>query len=170
LCGNCTPRRHPMAHKHAPEMFLPMGITRENLSALLQGGEFTAKFDARGLLLACPRRGPQSLIRIKRATSESSADSPGQSPGFALATPDKVDHLREPETGAGTVDWREELTAAGGEGMVFMQLQLVCGNKRGLVQPAVKCGRFRGLWRKRPCCTQYNCIQPRIEQAVRAAE
>ena len=170
MCGNCTPRRYPMVHKHSPGMFLPMGITRENLSALLLGGEFTAKFDARGLLLACPRRGPSSLIRIKRATSESSANSPGHSPGLVLATPNKVDHLRQPETVAGTVDWREELTAAGGEGMVIKQLQLLSGNKRGLVQPAVKCGGFSGLWRKRRCCSQYYCIQPRIEQAVRVAE
>jgi hypothetical protein len=37
------------------------------------------------------------------------------------------------------VAWWQELTDAGGEGMVVKPLQFVSRNKRGLVQPAVKC-------------------------------
>jgi protein phosphatase len=37
------------------------------------------------------------------------------------------------------IDWWEELTASGGEGMVVKPFQFVTKNRRGLVQPAVKC-------------------------------
>jgi protein phosphatase len=37
------------------------------------------------------------------------------------------------------VAWWQELTDAGGEGMVVKPLQFVTRNRRGLVQPAVKC-------------------------------
>jgi protein phosphatase len=47
--------------------------------------------------------------------------------------------LHESEAVATAVAWWQELTAAGGEGMVVKPLQFVARNKRGLVQPAVKC-------------------------------
>ncbi|MGD0547194.1 MAG: polynucleotide kinase-phosphatase, partial [Terracidiphilus sp.] len=56
-----------------------------------------------------------------------------------LATPHKVVNLNEPDAVAEAVAWWQELTAAGGEGMVVKPLQFVARNKRGLVQPAVKC-------------------------------
>jgi protein phosphatase len=37
------------------------------------------------------------------------------------------------------VKWWEDLTGSGGEGMVVKPFQFVARNKRGLVQPAVKC-------------------------------
>jgi len=47
--------------------------------------------------------------------------------------------LNEPEAVTEAVKWWQELTAAGGEGMVVKPLQFVARNKRGLIQPAVKC-------------------------------
>lgn len=60
-------------------------------------------------------------------------------PELLLATPHKVVNLQEPEAVAEAVAWWQELTAAGGEGMVVKPLQFIARNKRGLIQPAVKC-------------------------------
>ena len=60
-------------------------------------------------------------------------------PELMLATPHRVVNLHEPGALAGAVEWWQELTAAGGEGMVVKPLQFVARNKRGLIQPAVKC-------------------------------
>jgi polynucleotide kinase-phosphatase len=60
-------------------------------------------------------------------------------PELLLATPHKVVNLQEPEAVATAVLWWQELTAAGGEGMVVKPLQFIARNKRGLIQPAVKC-------------------------------
>ena len=60
-------------------------------------------------------------------------------PELLLATPHKVVNLHELEAVATAVAWWQELTAAGGEGMVVKPFQFVARNKRGLVQPAVKC-------------------------------
>jgi len=63
----------------------------------------------------------------------------GSDPGLLLATPYKVvDVGNEPSVKEG-IDWWEELTASGGEGMVVKPFQFVTKNRRGLVQPAVKC-------------------------------
>jgi protein phosphatase len=56
-----------------------------------------------------------------------------------LATPHRVVNLHEQEAVAKAVAWWQELTTAGGEGMVVKPLQFVARNKRGLIQPAVKC-------------------------------
>jgi len=47
--------------------------------------------------------------------------------------------LDDPLSEAAAVAWWEELTAAGGEGMVIKPLSFVAEGKRGLLQPAVKC-------------------------------
>jgi protein phosphatase len=60
-------------------------------------------------------------------------------PDLLLATPHKVVSLHESEAVADAVAWWQELTAAGGEGMVVKPLQFVARSKRGLIQPAVKC-------------------------------
>jgi protein phosphatase len=63
----------------------------------------------------------------------------GSDPGLLLATPYKVvDVGNEPSVKEG-IDWWEELTASGGEGMVVKPFQFVTKNRRGLVQPAMKC-------------------------------
>jgi polynucleotide kinase-phosphatase len=55
-----------------------------------------------------------------------------------LATPYRVvDLADEMSIGSGT-GWWEELTAAGGEGMVVKPLDFISRGRRGLVQPAVK--------------------------------
>jgi len=60
-------------------------------------------------------------------------------PDLLLATPHKVVSLHESGAVADAVSWWQELTAAGGEGMVVKPLQFVARSKRGLIQPAVKC-------------------------------
>ena len=56
-----------------------------------------------------------------------------------LATPYKVVNLNDAGSQQEGISWWEELTASGGEGMVVKPLQFVAKNRRGLVQPAVKC-------------------------------
>ncbi len=54
-------------------------------------------------------------------------------------TPHRRVELTEPESEAAAIDWWEQLTASGGEGMVVKPLDFVARGTRGLVQPAVKC-------------------------------
>jgi predicted kinase len=49
------------------------------------------------------------------------------------------DDLSDPESEAAAARWWEELTEAGGEGMVVKPLEFAARDRRGLVQPAVKC-------------------------------
>ena len=56
-----------------------------------------------------------------------------------MATPFKVIDVTQPESEAEGVRWWEELTGRGGEGMVVKPLDFIAKNRRGLVQPAVKC-------------------------------
>lgn len=56
-----------------------------------------------------------------------------------LATPHRIVNLQMPDEVSAAVQWWEELTGSGGEGMVVKPLQFVARNKRGLTQPAVKC-------------------------------
>lgn len=59
--------------------------------------------------------------------------------GLLLATPFKVVSLNDDGSQQEGVAWWEELTASGGEGMVIKPLQFVGRNRRGMIQPAVKC-------------------------------
>jgi protein phosphatase len=59
-------------------------------------------------------------------------------PGLLLATPYKVVNLNDGGQQEG-IAWWEELTASGGEGMVVKPSQFVGKNRRGLIQPAIKC-------------------------------
>jgi len=63
----------------------------------------------------------------------------GSDPGLLLATPYKVVDVGDESSVEKGIDWWEELTASGGEGMVVKPFQFVTKNRRGLVQPAVKC-------------------------------
>ncbi len=56
-----------------------------------------------------------------------------------LATPYKVVDVTDEASQSEGIRWWEELTAAGGEGMVAKPLDFIAKNRRGLVQPAVKC-------------------------------
>ena len=56
-----------------------------------------------------------------------------------LATRHLVADLTSDESTSAAVRWWEDLTAAGGEGMVVKPLEWIHRASRGLVQPAVKC-------------------------------
>jgi len=60
-------------------------------------------------------------------------------PELVLATPFKVVDLHQDGTQAEGIAWWEELTAAGGEGMVVKPVDFVGRGRRGLIQPAIKC-------------------------------
>jgi protein phosphatase len=56
-----------------------------------------------------------------------------------LATPYRIVDVTDPASQAAGIQWWEELTGAGGEGMVVKPLDFVVKGRRGLAQPAVKC-------------------------------
>ena len=60
-------------------------------------------------------------------------------PELLLATAYKIVDLGDDNSQQEGIAWWEKLTASGGEGMVVKPLQFVARNRRGLVQPAVKC-------------------------------
>jgi len=55
------------------------------------------------------------------------------------ATPYRVIDVTDPDSQRKAMEWWEELTARGGEGMVVKPLPFVIKGRRGLVQPALKC-------------------------------
>ena len=59
--------------------------------------------------------------------------------GPLLATPHRVINVTDPVEVEAGIAWWEQLTGAGGEGMVVKPLDFVVRGKKGLVQPAVKC-------------------------------
>ncbi len=59
--------------------------------------------------------------------------------GLLLATPYKLVDVTAPESQADGIQWWQELTSAGGEGMVVKPLDFIVKGRRGLAQPAVKC-------------------------------
>ena len=60
-------------------------------------------------------------------------------PALLLATPCRAVTLGDDETENAGIAWWNELTAAGGEGMVVKPLSWLARGSRGLVQPAIKC-------------------------------
>lgn len=60
-------------------------------------------------------------------------------PGWLLATPWRQVALSDAVACADAVGWWDDLTAAGGEGMVVKPRGFVVRGRRGLVQPAIKC-------------------------------
>lgn len=60
-------------------------------------------------------------------------------PPLLLATPALSVDLTDSASEAAAVRWWEELTAAGGEGMVVKPASFVARGPRGLVQPGIKC-------------------------------
>jgi protein phosphatase len=59
--------------------------------------------------------------------------------GLILATRHRVVDLADPASEAEATRWWEEMTAAGGEGMVVKPLAFVARGRRGIAQPALKC-------------------------------
>jgi protein phosphatase len=78
------------------------------------------------------------MTMIKRLCDASHALEAGYDDLF-LATPFRVIDVTNPESEAEGIRWWEELTGRGGEGMVVKPLDFIATNRRGLIQPAVKC-------------------------------
>lgn len=60
-------------------------------------------------------------------------------PALLLATQYRKVDLDDPAQVADAISWWEEMTAAGGEGMVVKPLDFVARSQKGLLQPAIKC-------------------------------
>jgi protein phosphatase len=60
-------------------------------------------------------------------------------PDLLIATRHRVVDLGDPASEAEAIRWWEEMTEAGGEGMVIKPLAFTPQGNRGLVQPALKC-------------------------------
>ena len=60
-------------------------------------------------------------------------------PKIMLATPYRVIDVTNDESMKAGVEWWEELTGKGGEGMVVKPLSFIAKGRKGLVQPALKC-------------------------------
>jgi protein phosphatase len=60
-------------------------------------------------------------------------------PGFLVTTPFRTVDLSDPADQAEATRWWEEITDAGGEGMVVKPIVFVQHGRRDLVQPALKC-------------------------------
>jgi protein phosphatase len=60
-------------------------------------------------------------------------------PALLVATSYRQVDLGDPQQVAEAINWWDELTAAGGEGMVVKPLSFIAGGKKGLLQPAIKC-------------------------------
>ncbi len=59
--------------------------------------------------------------------------------GLLLATPFKLVDVTDADRQSDGIQWWQELTDAGGEGMVVKPLDFIARGRKGLVQPAVKC-------------------------------
>lgn len=60
-------------------------------------------------------------------------------PALILATPFKTVDVNNESSLAEGIAWWEELTSTGGEGIVVKPLSFIGRNRRGLIQPAIKC-------------------------------
>ena len=58
---------------------------------------------------------------------------------FLLATPYKVVNLQDEKAVQAAIEWWEQLTAKGGEGMVVKPFNFIQYNNSKIVQPAIKC-------------------------------
>jgi protein phosphatase len=59
--------------------------------------------------------------------------------GIIVATPFHVIDVTDAAIEAKGVQWWEEITDRGGEGIVIKPMEFIARNRRGLVQPAIKC-------------------------------
>jgi protein phosphatase len=67
------------------------------------------------------------------------AELAAQDPKLLMATAHRLVDLADEASEAEATRWWEEMTSAGGEGMVVKPLDWIQRDSRGLVQPAVKC-------------------------------
>jgi len=61
-----------------------------------------------------------------------------QDTDILLSTPYKIVDLNDPDSQQASLEWWEELTGKGGEGMVVKPYDFIAKGKKGLIQPAVK--------------------------------
>jgi protein phosphatase len=59
--------------------------------------------------------------------------------GLVVATPYKTIDLTSAESVRTGIEWWQQLTGAGGEGMVVKPFDFIASSERGLIQPAIKC-------------------------------
>ena len=59
--------------------------------------------------------------------------------GLLLATPYRTGRLDDADATREIINWWEEMTAKGGEGVVIKPVDFLAFGKRGLLQPAIKC-------------------------------
>ncbi len=59
--------------------------------------------------------------------------------GIMVATPFRVIDVTNPESVAEGIQWWEDLTSRGGEGMVVKPMEFIAKSRQGLIQPAIKC-------------------------------
>lgn len=62
-----------------------------------------------------------------------------QGTGILIQTPWRIVDLRDDEEVGQAIQWWEDLTSRGGEGMVVKPFEFTVRGQKGLVQPAVKC-------------------------------
>ena len=60
-------------------------------------------------------------------------------PALLVATPHRVIDLADARAVEDAIAWWEDLTGAGGEGMVVKPLEFIARGKKGALQPAIKC-------------------------------
>jgi protein phosphatase len=60
-------------------------------------------------------------------------------PAILTATPYRVVDVDDPASCDGVIEWWDQLTAAGGEGIVIKPFDFIARGPKGLVQPALKC-------------------------------
>jgi protein phosphatase len=70
---------------------------------------------------------------------ESLAEICAQDSALLLATPHRRVDLIEVESQTAAINWWNDMTSRGGEGMVVKPFQFTTKGRRGLVQPAIKC-------------------------------
>ena len=56
-----------------------------------------------------------------------------------IETPHRLVDLRDKREVRGCIEWWEELSASGAEGVVVKPLVFICRGRRGFAQPALKC-------------------------------
>lgn len=74
----------------------------------------------------------ETLARMARADTE------GHGAGVIIETPHKVVNLADEASEAEAIQWWDELTSNGGEGMVVKPMSFVAKGRKGLIQPALK--------------------------------
>jgi protein phosphatase len=62
-----------------------------------------------------------------------------QDAGLILATPHRLIDVTDAASASEAIRWWEQLTEAGGEGMVVKPIDFVARGRRGITQPAIKC-------------------------------